>query len=456
MKYDVAVVGAGVAGLVTASLLAKEGKRVALVEGHRYLGGRAMHHRYRGHEIGLGSHLVEDPGDSLTRACDYVGITVEHSERSDSMPFWDRTGWKPIQDFYGGAARQGLKRCIEAVTQSEYSEFDTWDHASLREWMSQYTSDEGVFLVWEAISVLEQITFRWWEHSASENLYTRKLHYDKKRTAGYSFWPMGGWETLWKQMAEVFERNGGTVRTSEMVERVVIENAQVKGLELRNREDRSKPGEVIEADQVVVNAPVWDLNKLFDDDVLPWDLEQRVKLLANNRNKACWLGYWIAAKEPVIASSELEMASFFATPRTGMPGFTLNFTGYDPGISPPGEYLTCFGAAFDATEHYGDRRWYESTFDKLWLDIEEMLPAAKHALWKKPHVVTTYGVICKPGLVGAVRPDTYVRGIEGLWLTGDTTRARGIGIDKAARSGITAAEAVLGNRLPFFADTVRY
>jgi len=372
------------------------------------------------------------------------------------MPFWDKTGWKPIQDFYGGAARQGLKRCIEAVTQSEYSEFDTWDHASLREWMSQYTSDDGVFLVWEAISVLEQITFRWWEHSASENLYTRKLHYDKKRTAGYSFWPMGGWETLWKEMAEVFERNGGTVRTSEMVERVLVENAQVKGLELRNREDRSKPGEVIEADQVVVNAPVWDLNKLFDDDVLPWDLEQRVKLLANNRNKACWLGYWIAAKEPVIASSELEMASFFATPRTGMPGFTLNFTGYDPGISPPGEYLTCFGAAFDATEHYGDRRWYESTFDKLWLDIEEMLPAAKHALWKKPHVVTTYGVICKPGLVGAVRPDTYVRGIEGLWLTGDTTRARGIGIDKAARSGITAAEAVLGGRLPFFADTVRY
>ena len=228
MKYDVAVVGAGVAGLVTASLLAKEGKRVALVEGHRYLGGRAMHHRYRGHEIGLGSHLVEDPGDSLTRACDYVGITVEHSERSDSMPFWDRTGWKPIQDFYGGAARQGLKRCIEAVTQSEYSEFDTWDHASLREWMSQYTSDEGVFLVWEAISVLEQITFRWWEHSASENLYTRKLHYDKKRTAGYSFWPMGGWETLWK-------RDGGGVR-AQRGHRAPVRDG-------RARRDRERAGE---------------------------------------------------------------------------------------------------------------------------------------------------------------------------------------------------------------------
>ena len=49
-----------------------------------------------------------------------------------------------------------------------------------------------------------------------------------------------------------------------------------------------------------------------------------------------------------------------------------------------------------------------------------------------------------------------MRGLEGLWLTGDTTRARGIGIDKAARSGITTAEAVLGSRLAPFADTVRY
>ena len=139
-----------------------------------------------------------------------------------------------------------------------------------------------------------------------------------------------------------------------------------------------------------------------------------------------------------------------------MPGFTLNFTGYDPGISPPGEYLTCFGAAFDATENYGDRRWYDQMFEQLWLDVCDMLPAARNALWRKPHVVNSYGVICKPGLVGAVRPDAEVRGIDGLWLTGDTTRARGIGIDKAARSGITTTEGVLGRRLPIFADTVRY
>jgi phytoene dehydrogenase-like protein len=373
-----------------------------------------------------------------------------HSARSDSMPFWDKTGWKPIQEYYGGDAKQGLKRCIEALTETSFSELDTLDHLSLREWMSKYSSDEGVYQVWEAISVLEQITFNWWEHSASENLFARKLHYERKRTAGYSFWPMGGWESLWKRVAAAFEGLGGTLYMGEKVERVVVRDGAVHGVELRGHD------EPLEAAEVVVNAPVWDMPALFDEGALPWDLLQRIKLLANNKNKACWIGYWIAAEEPVIASSELEMASFFATPRTGLPGFTLNFTGYDPGVSPKGEYLTCFGAAFDATQHYGDKAWLDKQFADLWLDIEDMLPAARGALWKKPHLVTTYGVICKPGLVGATRPDAMVRGVDGLWLTGDTTRARGIGVDKAARSGLTTAEAVLGRRLDFFADSVRY
>lgn len=456
MRYDVVIVGAGTAGLVSGCLLAKSGKKVAIVEKHRYLGGRAMEHRFRGHQIGLGSHLVEDPGDSLTRACEFVGLELVHSERSDSMPFWDKDRWRPIQEMYSGESKKGLKACIDALIETPYEDLDELDHLPLREWMARYTKEEGVYLVWEAISILEQITDKWYDHSASENLYVRKMHYERKRTAGYSFWPMGGWEKLWKEMAARFEALGGTVLMPETVERVLVEDGGITGVRLKHHAAKEKPGEVLEADQVIVNAPVWDMVKLFDEGVLPWNLLQRVKMLANNRNKACWLGYWIAAKEPVIGMSEREMASFQQTPRTGLGGFTLNFTGYDPSVSPPGEYLTCVGAAFDATEHYGEKAWLDRKFHEFWLDIEEMMPAAKGALWKKPHLVTTYGVINKPGLVGAVRPDNDVREIEGLWLTGDTTRSRGIGIDKAARTGITTAEGVLGNRLPYFADTIRY
>ena len=456
MKYDVAIVGGGTAGLVSAVILAKSGKKVVLVEKHHYLGGRAMEHRFRGHQIGLSSHLVEDPGDSLTRACELVGITMTHSERSDSMPFWDKDRWRPIQEMYSGSSKKGLKRCIEALNETPYEDLDKLDHMSLREWMARYTKSEGVYLVWEAISILEQITDKWYDHSASENLYVRKMHYDKKRTAGYSFWPIGGWDKLWNEMAAAFEALGGEVRLGATVERVEVEDGAIAGVTLRDREAADRRGERLEADQVIVNAPVWDLAKLFDPDVLPFNLLQRIKMLADNRNKACWLGYWIAAEEPVIGMSEREMSSWQRAPRSGLGGYTLCFTGYDPSVSPAGEYLTCAGAAFDATEHYGDRAWIDRKFEEFWEDIEEMMPAARGALWKKPHLVTTYGVVNKPGLVGAVRPDYEVREIDGLWLTGDTTRSRGIGIDKAARTGISTAEGVLGKRLRYFADTIRY
>jgi phytoene dehydrogenase-like protein len=105
VRYDV-VVGAGTAGLVAALILAEQGKRVALVEKHGHLGGRAMEHRYRGHQIGLGSHLVEDPGDSLTRVCELAGVRLTHSERSDSMPFWTATTGSPSAGWATGSRRR--------------------------------------------------------------------------------------------------------------------------------------------------------------------------------------------------------------------------------------------------------------------------------------------------------------------------------------------------------------
>lgn len=221
MKFDVVVVGGGVAGLVSALLLVKQGRRVALVERRPHLGGRAMEYRYRGHQIGLGSHLVEDPGDSLTRVCEYAGIELRHSDRSDSMPFWHRDRWVPIQSLYDGRTKADLKRCIQALTETSYEELDQLDHLALREWMARFTSAEGVFTVWEAISVLEQITDRWFDHSASENLYVRKMHYERRRTAGYSFWPMGGWEALWKSMGSAFQALGGVLYRSRKVQREI-------------------------------------------------------------------------------------------------------------------------------------------------------------------------------------------------------------------------------------------
>ena len=57
-------------------------------------------------------------------------------------------------------------------------------------------------------------------------------------------------------------------------------------------------------------------------------------------------------------------------------------------------------------------------------------------------------MIQKPGLVGMYRPHWRAPNVEGLWFASETFRSRGIGVDRAARAGLTVVEDYLGKRLP--------
>ena len=95
--------------------------------------------------------------------------------------------------------------------------------------MLQYTSDQGVIDLWEFLAVLECLTDEWWDHSASDNLYVRKMHYEEKRMAGYSFWPEQGWDGLFQDLADAVTENGGEIRMGSPAERVIIENHAGEG-----------------------------------------------------------------------------------------------------------------------------------------------------------------------------------------------------------------------------------
>ena len=78
-------------------------------------------------------------------------------------------------------------------------------------------------------------------------------------------------------------RSAGQLLQPASVKRVLVENRAADGVELSD-------GEVIEAPNVVVSAPVWNLPALFDEGVLPWDLMARIDFLRKNNNRACWIG----------------------------------------------------------------------------------------------------------------------------------------------------------------------
>ena len=59
-------------------------------------------------------------------------------------------------------------------------------------------------------------------------------------------------------------------------------------------------------------------------------------------------------------------------------------------------------------------------------------------------------------LVGHYRPHFRVPHIDGLYFASETFLSRGIGVDRAARAGLTVAEDYLGKRLSGFEETFRY
>jgi hypothetical protein len=80
-----------------------------------------------------------------------------------------------------------LKSIIRELISTDYHEFDKYGHIPLRIWLTERNADRGVIDYFEFLATLEQITDRWYDHSASENLYVRKMHYQEKGVAGYSF-----------------------------------------------------------------------------------------------------------------------------------------------------------------------------------------------------------------------------------------------------------------------------
>jgi phytoene dehydrogenase-like protein len=449
---DVAVIGAGAAGLTAGALLAREGRSVVVLEASRWLGGRGMAVPDEGFKLNLGGHLLEDSGSGITRIFDYVGKRLEHGVVSSEMPVWDEEGsrWRSIREGYASDKRE-LKKVITALVEAPYEELDKWDDRPLRDWMVQYTHDQGVIDLWEYFAVLECLTDKWYDHSASDNLYVRKMHYSEKQIGGYSFWPKQGWDRMFQDLRDAVVEHGGEVRMGAPVETVLIEDGAVKGVMLAG--EKVIPNEVLEGERldagvVISTLPVWSVLRVVPAAHLPdWYVAQ-IRLLAQDRWRVSWLGLYLATREPVYALDPRELSTWLRAPLTGTPGFFFNMTMMDSSVSPAGTNLYVAGGVIPG-ERGRDIEYVARMFELFEEELKLMHPGLRDAYWRRRHLVhdPSFGVIQKPGLVGCYRPHWRAPNIDGLYFASETFRSRGIGVDRAARAALTVVEDYLGRRL---------
>jgi phytoene dehydrogenase-like protein len=457
-KYDVVIIGAGAAGLSAGALLAKEGRSVLILEAGPYVGGRGVALGDEGFKINLGGHLLEDSGSGITKVFEHVGRKLVHGPASSDLVIWDGR-WKSIRELYS-ADKQELKKVIDVLMETPYEDLDAWDDRPLREWMLQYTRHEGVIALWEFITVLEAITENWWDHSASDNLYMRKIHYSERKIAAYSFWPGQGWDGLFNDLHEAVIEHGGEVRVNAPVARVLIENEKVVGVAVA--ENRVLPNEIfeetlIEADCVISTLPCWAVLRIVPEQDLPdWYVAQ-IRHISQIEFRATWLGVYLATHEPVHAIDPRELATWLHTPNVPHAGFFFNMSAMDPSVAPPGTQLYVGGVDIPG-EKVRDPKWMLRTMEQFEADLVEMYPGLAGAHWRRRHLVHEpgLGIIQKPNLVGRFRPHWRAPNVEGLYFASDTFKSRGVGVDRAARAAVTVVEEYLGRRLATFGDGWRY
>ena len=461
-KYDVAVIGAGAAGLAAAGLLAKEGKSVILLEKTGILGGRGLQVDDEGFRVSLGGHLVEDPGSGIVKIAKELGFDIEQGPMSSDMAVWDHENetWGSIRDRYTGANRAELKKVIKTIVETPYEDFDEWDDRPLRTWLAQHTSDEGVIDVFEYITVLESMTDNWYDHAASDALYTRKLHLGEAQKNGFSFWPVGGWDGMWNRFEQAVRRLGADVRMNTPVSRIVIENGDVKGVMVPVNGDLPNTDlqeEFIEAGAVISTLPVWYVLNIIPDGTLPLWYENQIRYLAQDKFRVSLLGLHIATEEPVPILDRLELSTWLHTPRARLPGFLFEQTSMDPSTAPDGVYLYSMGGVIPGSKGR-DREYLRTTMDQFQADMEQMYPGFENSVWTRRSLIfdPPFGVIQMPMLVGKFRPHWQAPNIENLWFASETFNSRMIGTDRAARAALTCVEEYLGRRLWSLDDGWRY
>lgn len=460
-KYDVIIIGGGVAGLCTGAILSKEGKKVLVLEQRREVGGRIAEFVIGGFTIQWGGHIIEDTGSGLGKLFEFVGLTLENTGiRNNGCPVYYDNAWHDIRDYYKDD-RPEYKRIVSEIVASEYADFDKLDDVPLRTWLKQRTSNQGIIDFFESLAKIESMGGdQWYDISASDFLYTRKLHYGERQVAGYSVWPKGGYLKLCTDLAGVITANGGEVQTGAKVTGVLLENGAVQGVTVRQGAGRvaraDNPTLDVHANSVVCTLPIWDALKVLPEKDMPrWYVDQ-IKEGAKLENRTFWIGFYAALNEAVFAHSALELTGWMKGPYTGLDGWSFLPSALDPSVAPPGKHLLCCGVLADP-RHSKDKEWLRQKFHQLDQEMELFFPELpKHTIWKRRHKVLTYNIWQRPGLVGVYRPANKVPAIDGLWVAGDTYRSRMIGIDRSARSAITVAEGILERRIPHFQDTWRY
>ena len=399
-RFDVVVVGAGLAGLAAATVAARRGARVLCLDGRADPGGRARTERVEGYSFNQGPHALYRGGAGWGVLAELGIRPVGHTPSYRRARLWrDGELLTPRQALSHGAWRD-LGRALGPSARRRAAGRSTAD------WLDDLSTEAGR----DAVSALLRIT----SYLADVEHVDAEASVAQLRRAQRGVWYLhGGWQQLVDGLRAASEAAGVSIRTRCKVTAV---------------ESDAKGTAVTHGDGGVVRSPAT---------IVAAGGPHHADVLLGASSAI--VSRWAADARPVVAACLDLAVSSLPEGRVG-PVLGLDQPWYLIPHTPSARLAPAGGELVHAMRYSVDREPDADHHAAL-----EHLVDAVHPTWREHLVNARFGrrlVVAhdrpQPGVATTDRPSHLVADTPGVFVAGDWITSDGMLADAALASGRAA------------------
>lgn len=276
----VGIIGGGAAGLAAAYQLTKEGHYAQVLERAPFLGGQASTFEVGGGQLERGYHHLFVSDVEMTGLIEELGLGGELAWLESKVGLfyggkvWNFSTPMDLLRFKPLSLIQRLRLGFWTFVLQKTQNWQKFEGVTAKEWIVSHMGQRPYDVIWEPLlrgkfgDYYDQVSMTWLWGKIYLRVASRGKGLQKERL-GY---PMGSFGQVFDVLGERIASQGGDVRTSAGVKRVVVENGTATGLEV---ELPGQSAEVINYDAVIATTPSYVFTRLVPP--LPDDYRERLE-----------------------------------------------------------------------------------------------------------------------------------------------------------------------------------